>query len=152
MSRRVNPETILQGEILEALGGREDVRLFRNNGGVARRRLANGELSRPIKFGLAPGSSDLIGLVRPWGVLLSVEVKVPGKTSNKKQLAWAELVRRFGGIHFVAHSAEEAVRHLELALVERDRALVELLTERLAGPLSERLAERLTAILAAVAK
>jgi hypothetical protein len=53
-----NDETTIQQQIRLALGTRPDLRLFRNNTGT----LPDPRTGRPVQFGLARGSADLIGL------------------------------------------------------------------------------------------
>ncbi len=78
--------------------------IFRNNCGVLLDR--NG---RPVKFGLAVGSGDLIGIWPPDGKFISIEVKKPGKKADPKQTAFIDAVRRKGGIAGVATSVDEAL-------------------------------------------
>lgn len=77
--------------------------IFRNNVGVLPDRSG-----RPIRYGLAVGSSDLIGLAHD-GVFLAIEVKTATGRVSPAQLAFIEAVRRQGGRAGVARSADEAV-------------------------------------------
>lgn len=107
-----NAETGLQKRIMLALSsmGR---RVWRNNVGTAR-----GKDNRLIRFGLAPGSSDLIGFVpveirqehlgQTIAVFLAVEVKTARGRPTPEQIAFLECVRRGGGIAGVARSVEDA--------------------------------------------
>ena len=104
-------ESVIQSEIRLAVGSLPDVRLWRNNTGSIK-----GQRGRPVQFGLAVGSADLIGIVAPWGRLLSIEVKSADGRVRPEQVKWAELVRRFGGVAGVARSVAEA-----MALVEEAR-------------------------------
>ena len=52
-----NVETNIQQRIRLALGTREDVRLFRNQVG----QLPDPRTGRPVQFGLAKGSADIVG-------------------------------------------------------------------------------------------
>jgi hypothetical protein len=124
MSRRgPNPETPIQAAIMLAVGNRPDVRIWRNNRGKARRRLANGELGRPVEFGLGPGSADLVGIIAG-GRFLGIEAKTTEAYATKNhglsddQLRWKDTVERFGGLYIVAESAERAVSELDAALSE----------------------------------
>lgn len=82
--------------------------LFRNN--VGRLRDARGNF---VQFGLAVGSSDLIGwMVDKWraqgpALFTAIEVKLPGKHATKEQAAFIAAVKAAGGIAGVAHSVEE---------------------------------------------
>jgi hypothetical protein len=120
MTRRLAPEeheSVVQEEIRLALGGRPDVRLWRNNRGRARRRNRDGSLGRPVEFGLAPGAADLIGWLVPSGRFLSVEVKSPTGSPSQEQLDWAAMVRAGGGVALICSSAAEAVAMLDEAIL-----------------------------------
>lgn len=105
-------ETPISREILLALGSRRDVRLFRNNVGVATTR--DGSV---IRFGLAPGSSDLIGwraitvtpdmVGKTIAVFTGVEVKTPKGAIRPNQLTWQSAVRAHGGIAEILRSKSE---------------------------------------------
>jgi hypothetical protein len=123
MTRRLRPEeheSVIQSEIMLALGGRTDVRLFRNNRGLARRRNRDGSLGRPVEFGLAPGAADLVGWTVPHGTFLSIEVKSPNGVATDEQLAWAAMVRKGGGIALVVASVSEAASELNYAMMQQD--------------------------------
>jgi hypothetical protein len=127
-------EKSLQTEILKELGGRSNVRVFRNNVGVAYMgravtirqagpvRLLPGDVvirkPRRVRFGLHEGSGDLIGwrrvLITPAMVglwiaqFLSVEIKTPRGRVSDAQAAWANAVDVFGGCAGVVRSVDEA--------------------------------------------
>lgn len=82
-------------------------RVWRNNTGVLKD--ARGI---PVRFGLAVGSADLVGIVAPSGRFLAVEVKMPNGRLTPEQEAWLATVRRFGGIAEVARSIEDAEKIL----------------------------------------
>ena len=94
---------------------RGPVRLHRNNTGTLRD--ANG---RPVQFGLAKGSADLIGWTtrtitadmvgQRIAVFTSVEVKTPAGRVSPEQRQWLEAVQTAGGIAGVARSVEDALR------------------------------------------
>ena len=77
-----------------------------------------GGVQRPVKFHDIEGCSDLIGQLRESGRWLAVECKRPStrKDATEAQLAFLKRVREFGGVAFVAASADEALRELEMAL------------------------------------
>lgn len=77
--------------------------LFRNNVGVLRDREGS-----YIRYGLAVGSSDLIGFVSIVGVavFVAVECKAPGKRPTKKQAAFMAAVNAAGGIALSCDSVE----------------------------------------------
>ncbi|MGB7568377.1 MAG: hypothetical protein WBM07_10975 [Chitinivibrionales bacterium] len=119
-------ESPIQNKIMLALGGRPDVRIFRNNVGNGFFGKAFEESGRCItlidyrrvQFGLAVGSSDLIGFKsvtitpdmvgRRVAVFLSPEVKKPGATGKTHQKDWRDMVNGFGGISGIVKSVEEA--------------------------------------------
>ena len=119
-------ESQIQAEILRELGSRTDVRLFRNNCGVGwsgqlvsriggRVTLAN---ARPIRYGLTPGSADMIGwqhitvtadmVGRKLAVFTSIEVKGPAGRLTPEQDNWRRVVKYNGGAAGVARSVAEA--------------------------------------------
>jgi len=105
-------EKQIQTEILNNLGSRSDVRLFRNNVGVMV------DSNRPLRFGLCNGSSDLIGIQKivitpdmvghTIGRFVSIECKSAKGRASKEQKRWIDMVNRFGGKAFIARSVEEA--------------------------------------------
>ena len=120
-------ESQIQAEILRAISGRTDARLFRNNCGVGwsgqlvsrigdRVTLAN---ARPIRYGLTPGSADLIGwqvvtvtpemVGRKLAVFTSIEVKAASGRLTPEQDNWRRVVSSAGGAAGVARSVAEAV-------------------------------------------
>jgi hypothetical protein len=111
----MTPETNISREIQLALGSRPDIRVFRNSVGVATTR--DGSV---IRFGLAPGSSDLIGwrtiTVTPdmvgkrIAVFTGVEVKTPTGAIRKNQLLWQSALRSHGGISEILRSPSEINR------------------------------------------
>jgi hypothetical protein len=109
-----NDETTIQQQIRLALGTRSDLRLFRNNTGT----LPDPRTGRPVQFGLAKGSADLIGLrtvtITPdmvgqqVAVFTSIEVKTPSGRATPAQQNWLNMVRRAGGIAGIARSVQDA--------------------------------------------
>ena len=119
-------ESQIQAEILRELGSRPDVRLFRNSCGFAwssnvvshigdRTTLIN---ARPIRYGLTPGSADLIGwqhitvtpemVGRKLAVFTSIEVKAANGKLTPEQDNWRRVVSAAGGAAGVARSVAEA--------------------------------------------
>ena len=94
---------------------RGPVRLHRNNTGTLRD--ANG---RPVQFGLAKGSADLIGwttrTITPGmvgqqvAVFTSIEVKTATGRVSPEQRQWLDAVQTAGGIAGVARSVDDALR------------------------------------------
>jgi hypothetical protein len=102
-------ESQIQSAIRLRLGGRPDVRLFRNHVGTVR-----DDSGRVHTFGLQKGSADLIGWVTVNGaaIFLSVEVKSATGRTRPEQTAWAAAVNKMGGIAFIARSPEDAEQQL----------------------------------------
>ena len=128
MSATGQSEAELLARIHLELGGRPDMRLFRNNIGKAwvgsgkAVRSGGGVFlphGRQYQFGLPPGSSDLIGLravtVTPEmvgqtvGLFAAVEVKSETGRLRREQQAFLATVQRFGGLAGVARSVDEAL-------------------------------------------
>jgi hypothetical protein len=109
-----NAETTLQQQIRLAHGTRPDCRLFRNQVG----QLPDPRTGRPVQFGLARGSADLIGwrtiTITPemvgtqLAVFTSIEVKTPTGRVRPEQQAWQRTVSNAGGIAGIARSIRDA--------------------------------------------
>ena len=98
-------ETLLVKQIQLALAPL-GVRLFRNNCGAYKK----GKFF--IKYGLCPGSSDLIGIFA--GRFVAIEVKVEGGVMSDSQEAFLKMVKDNGGIGFEARSVNDAVARFTL--------------------------------------
>jgi len=93
--------------------GAGNTRLFRNNTGVLR-----DYHGRPVSFGLAKGSADLIGwasrVITPEmvgqrvAVFTSIEVKTASGRLRPEQKQWLDAVQAAGGIAGVARSVDDA--------------------------------------------
>ncbi|NBU59291.1 MAG: hypothetical protein EBS23_05895 [Betaproteobacteria bacterium] len=77
-------------------------RVFRNNVGVARYPTAT------VVYGLAPGSSDLIGWTNT-GAFLAIEVKTERGRLTDKQHAFLTAVRAAGGCGDCARTPDDAM-------------------------------------------
>lgn len=109
-----NAETDLQQRIRLALGTRPDLRIFRNQVG----QLPDPRTGRPVQFGLARGSADLIGwrtiTVTPemvgqqLAVFTSIEVKTSTGRLTPQQRSWLNTVHCSGGFAGVARSIQDA--------------------------------------------
>lgn len=106
-----------------AVGSLPDVRLWRNNVGVAR--YPGRDRLQHVRYGLCPGSSDLIGILKMpgsdgggcgCGRFLAIETKSGRGSVEPAQQDFLDLVRRFGGVAAVVRDPEEA-----LAAVARAR-------------------------------
>ena len=108
-------ETDLQQRIRLALGTRPDLRLFRNNTGT----LPDPRTGRPVQFGLARGSADLIGYrtvtITPEmvgqrvAIFTSLEVKTPTGRIRPEQVNWQRAVSSAGGIAAIVRSVDDAI-------------------------------------------
>jgi hypothetical protein len=130
-------ENHIQAEIFRDVGGRKDVRIFRNNVGTAWQantriritpqimmttKLYPGDLilrgARPVHFGLLKGSGDLIGIQKKKitkdmvgqtiGRFISLEVKTRTGPVKEKQGFWKDIINRFGGRAGIVRSVEDA--------------------------------------------
>lgn len=104
--------------ILLALS-RAGARVFRNNVGLARYR--KGGQETVVRYGLAPGSSDLIGWTAD-GRFLALEVKTPKGRLSDTQAAFLDAVNRAGGIGACVRTPEEALRAIGAVEIEGARA------------------------------
>ena len=119
-------EKTIQNQIQIALSQIPGVTNWRNNTGSAwtgnkTARLKNGALliyePRPVKFGLCPGSSDLIGLksvtITPdmvgqtVAIFAAVEVKTKTGRATDKQNNFLKHINQAGGIGIVARSPDD---------------------------------------------
>ena len=116
-----NQETVLQQNIRLALGQEKNLRLFRNQVG----QLPDPRTGRYIQFGLAKGSSDLIGFktvkVTPDMVgkeiaqFVSLEIKTETGKLTKMQHNWLQKVKTSGGIVGVARTVKDALKILKVS-------------------------------------
>lgn len=110
----MNPETIIQNEILRAIGSRADLYIARRNVGLAR----DPNTGRVVRFGV-PGEADLQGVLTVacrcgvlHGVALALEVKTPTGRQSPVQRRWARAWTRRGGVYHVVRSVEDAEQAL----------------------------------------
>lgn len=116
-------EAAVQAEIRLAASQRGDLVLWRNNSGAL-----TDDTGRLIRFGLGNDSAqsnrrmksaDLIGIHRPSGRFVSIEVKRPGwkhsdaSERDRAQAAWAATVAAIGGVALRVTSAQ-AITDLEI--------------------------------------
>lgn len=101
-------ESAIQRSILLDLNSIPGVAMWRNNVGV--------DTGRGVRYGLCPGSADLIGCVQrsseatggSIGVFVALEIKRSGQLPTTRQRAWLACVRRLGGVAEVVHTLEQA--------------------------------------------
>jgi hypothetical protein len=113
-------EQVIQQQIRLDIGINPEVRLFRNNCGVA----TDQRTGNFIRYGLAVGSSDLIGIRKVTitpdmvgqtiGVFASLEVKTDTGKPSTDQKKWLSMVQAFGGIAGVVRSPQDARSLLQL--------------------------------------
>jgi hypothetical protein len=106
-TRRTNDrrESAALAEVLKVLRHHSAVAwIQRQNSGMAK---VGG---RFVRFGWK-GCSDLLGMMRD-GRLLAVECKAPGGKMRAEQAEFLSLVRRFGGVAFVAKDCRDVLREL----------------------------------------
>lgn len=108
-------EKPIQSEIFKSIGGRPDVRVFRNNVGMARH-TGTGQI---VKYGVCnPGGADLIGWTikritrdmvgKAIAIFTAIECKRPGKKPSDAQDNFLNQVKGAGGISGVARSEADA--------------------------------------------
>ena len=116
-------EAAVQADIRLAASQRGDLVLWRNNSGAL-----TDDAGRLIRFGLGNDSAaankrmksaDLIGIHRPSGRFVSIEVKRPGwkhsdaSERDRAKAAWAATVAAMGGVALRVTSAQ-SIRDLTL--------------------------------------
>lgn len=95
-------EAQLAPVILQVLCGGTGLVLFRNPAGY--------DETRKVRYGLAPGSGDYVGLwsgVTP-AAYIEVEIKTPLGRLSKEQIARRDLLVRLRSIYAVVRSGEQA--------------------------------------------
>jgi hypothetical protein len=135
MTKPGESESDIQARVMLAIGSRPDCRIFRNHVGMGwSGKLVKQERgrvlldnARPARFGLAPGSGDLIGwkavtitpemVGRKIAVFLSAEVKTLHGAARELQTRWAQLVDKWGGIAGFVRSPDDAVALVEGGLL-----------------------------------
>ena len=110
----MNETTILQ-RVRLALGKVPGLRLFRNNTGALK-----DQSGRLVRYGLHPGSADLIGwrsivvtpgmVGRRLAVFVSIECKAPDGRVRPEQVNWLQQIAAAGGIASIVRSEEAAVQ------------------------------------------
>ena len=116
-----NYETKLQQEIRLALGTIPSLRLFRNQVG----QLPDPRTGRYVQFGLAKGSSDLVGFktikITPEMIgqevaqFVSIEIKTERGKLTEVQQNWLQKVKSSGGIVGVARSIQDALKIVKVS-------------------------------------
>lgn len=114
-------ESQIQQAIRVALGSEDDLVLWRNSTGQTEEWNPSDGSSRALRYGLAVGSADLVGILRTEiprsmhsdfpryiGRFFALEVKTPTGRVRPEQTTWLDLVRRMCGFAAVVRSVDEA--------------------------------------------
>lgn len=119
----MSSERDVQARVMLALGSRPDIRIFRNQVGFGY--VGEPPYQRKVRFGLMPGSGDLIGwrtrtitaadIGRTFAQFLSVEVKSDRGAIRENQTVWANVVRSHGGIAVIVRDPRQAIEAVEEA-------------------------------------
>ncbi len=108
-----------------AVGNQPDFTLWQNQSGVATHRKGD-NVTGTVRYGLAVGSSDLVGILGPYGRWVALEVKIGDDPVRDTQELFLLLVRSRGGLAAVlrfAHGSTEAgITKAAQAAVARARA------------------------------
>lgn len=107
-------ERDIQHAVRLALGKDPRVVLWRNDVGQVERKLPNGRTIH-TRYGLCVGSSDLIGILRPSGRFLALELKTETGRPTDEQRLFLDLVRAAGGFACIVRSVEDAIAAIERA-------------------------------------
>ena len=100
----MSTEKQIQNEILRTFGTRPDMRIWRQNTGVAKYRGRDGQ-TRTVVFGV-PGQADITGIL-PDGRRLEIEVKSSTGQQTQEQRNYQAIIERFGGVYVLARSVQD---------------------------------------------
>ncbi|MES3016186.1 MAG: hypothetical protein V4721_00340 [Bacteroidota bacterium] len=104
-------EKEISNAILLKVGGRRDVLAWKNMTGTARALTAPYQV---IQYG-KKGSSDILGVIGPWGLFFGIEVKTLAGQQRDTQKTFEESVKRRGGIYIIGRYDETALKDLLMA-------------------------------------
>lgn len=93
----------IQTAIINYLKEREDIYFWRNN--VGRK--------KNMFFGLK-GSGDLLGVIKPSGKFLSIEIKNETGKTSEEQDNFIKKINDMGGVAFVARDLKTVIDKLQL--------------------------------------
>ena len=113
-ARPAAPESVILAKVHQALAATGRVVLWRNQTG-ALPAVGRGGRTYPVRFGLGVGGADLVGLLRPSGRFIALEVKTASGRQSPEQRAWARAVESAGGFYRVVRSVEDALEALDAA-------------------------------------
>lgn len=103
----MTPEHSTLNAILREFGTRNDMRIWRNNTGVARRG------RQIVRFGV-PGQADLTGIL-PDGRRLEIETKSTVGRQTDDQRNYQAMIERFNGLYILARSPDDVYQQLAAA-------------------------------------
>lgn len=72
--------------------------------------------THPVDVGLGLGSADLVGVIRPTGRVIGLEVKTDDGALSLEQTLWLTQLRRWGGFAAVVRSPVEAISAIDRAV------------------------------------
>lgn len=108
---RQGSEKEIKASILLRIGGRKDVLGWNNATGTAR---AMQPPHPVIQYG-KKGSSDILGVLGPWGLFFGVEVKTLKGIQRETQTIFEAAVKKRGGIYIIGRDPDQAERDLLMA-------------------------------------
>lgn len=97
----------IQTQIMLEFGSRTDMKIWRQNTGVAK--TLDGQ--RFIRFGVV-GCADISGIIKG-GIRLEIEVKKRTGKQRKQQKAFQAMITAMGGIYIVARSVDDVYNGLK---------------------------------------
>lgn len=111
------PEQVIQQRLLLRFGSMPDLRIWRENVGVAWQpitpqaraafealRRAHSSGFRPVHYG-TPGAADVQGILAPAGRYVAIEVKADGGRLSDEQRRWGTMFEKHGGLYVIAKGA-----------------------------------------------
>ena len=101
---RQGTEAEISASILLRVGGRKDVTAWKNMTGTARALTAPFQV---IQYG-KKGSSDILGVMAPWGLFFGIEVKTLKGTQRETQSIFERAIKKRGGIYIVGRNPDDA--------------------------------------------
>lgn len=105
----------LQTAVLKKYGSRKDMKIWRNNTGVAigfsfiqkARKLGYFPESFPATRYGVPGAPDIMGFRKPNGQFIGIETKDVKRGQTEEQKVWQEVIESMGGIYILAKKMED---------------------------------------------
>lgn len=111
---RQGTEAEISASILLRIGGRKDVVCWKNMTGTAR------ALTPPyqvIQYG-KKGSSDILGVLAPFGLFFGIEVKTLKGQQREIQTIFESAIKKKGGIYIIGRDPDQAEKDLLRARVQ----------------------------------